>query len=98
MFGCPAYSHLWLGKRSDDKPTWPGLLDCIAAGGIAAGDAPYKAMVKECAEEAGIAADVAAGLISVRRARSGHATWLRTPSARLASSPGPSARATLPPL
>eukprot|EP00966_Prymnesium_polylepis_P080674 1869250-Prymnesium_polylepis.2 len=81
LFGLPSYgcftngfvaadggrrpTHVWLGKRSESKPTWPGLLDCIAAGGIAAGDAPYKAVVKECAEEAGIPSELAAGLVSV---------------------------------
>ncbi|KAL3902148.1 MAG: hypothetical protein SGPRY_012183, partial [Prymnesium sp.] len=80
LFGFPAYgcftngfvsrdgkrpTHLWLGKRSMDKPTWPGLLDCIAAGGIAAGGSPSRAMVQECEEEAGIPADIAARLVSV---------------------------------
>lgn len=80
LFGLPAYgcftngfisstdgrpTHLWLGKRADDKPTWPGLLDCIAAGGIAAGTNPSAAMVQECAEEAGIPHNIAERLISV---------------------------------
>eukprot|EP00965_Chrysotila_dentata_P057768 1915427-Pleurochrysis_carterae.AAC.1 len=30
-------THLWLGKRAGNKPTWPGLLDCVVAGGLAAG-------------------------------------------------------------
>ena len=58
-------THLWLGRRADDKPTWPGLLDCLAAGGLAAGESPTKGMAKECAEEAGVPADVAARLTSV---------------------------------
>ena len=51
---------LWLGTRSLTKPTWPGLLDCLAAGGLAAGELPRSAMVKEGAEEAGLPAALAA--------------------------------------
>ena len=58
-------THLWLGRRADDKPTWPGLLDCPAAGGLAAGESPTKGMAKECAEEAGVPAALAARLTSV---------------------------------
>lgn len=54
MDGSDRPTHLWLGRRSRTKPTWPGLLDCIAAGGIAAGQSVSSAMVRECAEEAGI--------------------------------------------
>jgi len=53
-------THLWLGRRADDKPTWPGLLDCLAAGGLAAGQLPLAAMRQECAEEAGIDAALVA--------------------------------------
>jgi len=78
LFGLPAYgcfcngyvcdgngdrpTQLWLGRRSSTKPTWPGLLDCIAAGGIAAGQSVSSAMERECAEEAGISSNLAAGL------------------------------------
>ncbi|KAL1511258.1 hypothetical protein AB1Y20_006067 [Prymnesium parvum] len=80
LFGLPSYgcftngfvvdretlkpTHVWLGRRAENKPTWPGLLDCVAAGGIAAGASPTKAMVEECAEEAGIPREVARGLTS----------------------------------
>lgn len=76
LFGCPAYgvfvvgyvadqvtgvpSHVWLGRRSPIKATWPGLLDCLAAGGMAAGQMPLEAARKEAAEEAGISPDLAA--------------------------------------
>ena len=53
-------SAIWLGRRAPTKPTWPGLLDCIAAGGVAAGELPVAAMRKECGEEAGIPPDLAA--------------------------------------
>jgi 8-oxo-dGTP pyrophosphatase MutT (NUDIX family) len=45
---------MWLGRRSSTKPTWPGLLDCLAAGGMAAGEMPLQAMRKEAGEEAGV--------------------------------------------
>ena len=53
-------THLWLGRRAANKPTWPGLLDCVVAGGLAAGQLPLSAMRRECAEEAGIDAALAA--------------------------------------
>ena len=75
LFGCPAYgvfvvgyvpdsttgipSHVWVGKRSPTKPTWGGLLDCLAAGGMAAGQMPLEAARKEAAEEAGISPTLA---------------------------------------
>lgn len=53
-------SKIWLGRRAHTKPTWPGLLDCVAAGGIAAGALPVAAMQEECGEEAGIMPELAA--------------------------------------
>jgi hypothetical protein len=40
--------------QSKSKATWPGLLDCLAAGGMAAGEMPMESMCKEAAEEAGV--------------------------------------------
>jgi 8-oxo-dGTP pyrophosphatase MutT (NUDIX family) len=57
-----APSHVWVGRRSPSKPTWPGLLDCLAAGGIAAGKMPLEAARKEAAGEAGISAALNAGI------------------------------------
>ena len=74
LFGVPAYGvfvngytvgargepcALWLGRRSLSKPTWPGLLDCLAAGGVAAGLLPVEAMRSECADEAGVPLELA---------------------------------------
>jgi hypothetical protein len=53
-WGGPRPTALWLGRRSRSKPTWPGLLDCLAAGGVAAGKLPAQAMVDECMEEADV--------------------------------------------
>ena len=58
--GAPA--EVWLGRRSKSKPTWPGLLDSVAAGGLAAGELPRDAMAAECQEEAGVAEDLLRGL------------------------------------
>ena len=41
-------------SQSRTKATWPGLLDCLAAGGMAAGEMPMESMCKEAAEEAGV--------------------------------------------
>ncbi|KAJ2484549.1 hypothetical protein IWW37_006136 [Coemansia sp. RSA 2050] len=46
--------RMWVGRRSLNKPTWPGYLDQIAAGGIGDGMGAWECMVKECGEEAGI--------------------------------------------
>ncbi|RKP39340.1 NUDIX hydrolase domain-like protein [Dimargaris cristalligena] len=60
---------MWAARRSSTKPTWPGMLDNMVAGG-----APYnmgirETVVKECQEEASIPAEVAqrarpAGVVS----------------------------------
>ena len=47
-------THVWVGKRSPTKQTWPGRLDSLAAGGLGAGVLPRQAIRNECAEEAGI--------------------------------------------
>lgn len=44
------------------KPTWPGLLDCLAAGGMAAGKMPLEVARKEAVGEAGISAALNAGI------------------------------------
>jgi len=77
LFGTPAYgvfvtgytedaagepAAMWLGRRSATKPTWPGLLDCLAAGGMAAGEMPMEAIRKEAFEEAGVPEDLLAAI------------------------------------
>lgn len=51
---------MWVARRSMDKPTWPGLLDHVAAGGQPAGMSCAENVVKECGEEAGIPPELAA--------------------------------------
>ncbi|KAJ4934528.1 hypothetical protein JOQ06_007321 [Pogonophryne albipinna] len=50
---------MWLARRSPTKQTYPGLLDTVAAGGLAAGLDIKQTMVKECEEEACIPAAIA---------------------------------------
>jgi hypothetical protein len=46
--------HLWVARRSLDKPEFPGKLDHIVAGGIPAGLSAWEVVIKECGEEADI--------------------------------------------
>ncbi|XP_070696111.1 thiamin pyrophosphokinase 2 [Pempheris klunzingeri] len=50
---------MWLARRSPTKQTYPGLLDNVAAGGLAAGVGIKHTAVKECQEEACIPAAIA---------------------------------------
>ncbi|KAF1390951.1 hypothetical protein PFLUV_G00063430 [Perca fluviatilis] len=50
---------MWLARRSPTKQTYPGLLDNVAAGGLAAGVGIKHTLVKECQEEARIPAAIA---------------------------------------
>lgn len=56
---------LWVGKRSDLKPTYPGMLDHVVAGGLPFGITCKENLVKECEEEAGIPRFIAEKAISV---------------------------------
>ena len=56
---------MWIGRRSLSKPTGPGKLDQVVAGGQPSGMSLRENLLKECAEEAGIPAETAAGAVSV---------------------------------
>jgi len=58
-------TSMWIGRRSLTKPTGPGKLDQIVAGGQPSGKSLRENLVKECAEEAGIPANLAAESVSV---------------------------------
>jgi len=63
--------HLWVGKRSKTKETAPGKLDHIVGGGQPHGLGVRENLIKECAEEAGMALEMArrampAGAVSYR--------------------------------
>lgn len=57
--------YLWVATRARDKPSYPGMLDNMVAGGQPHGIGMLDNMVKECAEEAGIPAAIAARLQGV---------------------------------
>jgi len=50
---------MWVARRSATKPTWPGKLDHIVAGGQPHGLSTVDNVIKECEEEAGISLEVA---------------------------------------
>ncbi|KAJ4490296.1 nudix hydrolase 20 [Lentinula aciculospora] len=49
---------IWVPTRARTKPTWPGYFDNTVAGGIPSGMGMFESLVKECMEEASLAADV----------------------------------------
>lgn len=56
----PRGLSLWIGTRSADRRVEPGKLDNMVAGGQPAGLSLRANLTKECAEEAGLGADLAA--------------------------------------
>lgn len=56
---------LWIGKRSQVKPTYPGMLDHLVAGGLPHGFACGENIIKECEEEAGIPRSISKRAIPV---------------------------------
>lgn len=52
-------TYMWVGRRSLSKPTGPGKLDQMVAGGQPAGLSLFDNLIKECDEEAGIPEDIA---------------------------------------
>eukprot|EP01034_Spumella_vulgaris_P007698 gene7698-9807_t len=51
--------HIWVPRRSYEKPTFPGQLDNTVAGGQPAGLGLHENLVKECGEEASIPPELA---------------------------------------
>lgn len=56
---------MWIGRRSRNKPTGPGKLDQIVAGGQPAGLSLHDNLVKECGEEADIPPGLAVRAVPV---------------------------------
>lgn len=52
--------YMWIGRRAADRAIAPGKLDNVVAGGQPAGLSVADNLTKECAEEAGFDADLAA--------------------------------------
>jgi len=65
--GFTSKGTLWLGRRSQNKATDPGLLDNLAAGGIAADETPSVCARRELWEEAGVPPQVAQNLNPIGR-------------------------------
>jgi len=57
--------HMWIGRRSHSKPTYPGMLDNMVAGGLPYGLTPKECLVKEADEEAGIGRTLASRAVAV---------------------------------
>ena len=51
--------HMWVARRAWDKGTYPGMLDNMVAGGQPIGLGLIENVIKECAEEADIPANLA---------------------------------------
>lgn len=49
-----AITHLWIARRAWNKPTDPGKLDNLVAGGVSYGQTPFRALLRECWEESGL--------------------------------------------
>ena len=67
---------IWLGRRSENKPTDPGKLDNLAAGGISADETPWVSARRELWEEAGVPEQISddiepVGRIHMRRMANG---------------------------
>ena len=56
---------LWVGRRSPKKAVAPGKLDNLVAGGIDHAHGLFETLIKESAEEADIAADIASKSVAV---------------------------------
>lgn len=56
---------MWVAKRATDKPTYPGMLDNMVAGGQPIGIDLRANVIKEAAEEASIPAEIAGRAVAV---------------------------------
>lgn len=56
---------LWVAQRSRSKPTWPGKLDHLVAGGQPSSLSCRENLTKECWEEAGIPQELAQRAVPV---------------------------------
>lgn len=59
-------AQLWIARRSDRKAVDPGMLDTLVGGGIGWGWGIYDTLIKECWEESGIPAELAAQAMNGR--------------------------------
>jgi 8-oxo-dGTP pyrophosphatase MutT (NUDIX family) len=57
--------HLWIARRARDRLVEPGKLDNMVAGGLPWHTSLHDNLLKECAEEAGMRAELAATAVAV---------------------------------
>lgn len=57
--------EMWIGRRSADRRLYPGCLDNLVAGGLPHGLSLSENLRKECAEEAGMSAELANRAVAV---------------------------------
>ncbi|KAI1310820.1 hypothetical protein EDD11_003635 [Mortierella claussenii] len=57
--------QMWVARRSLTKPTYPGMLDNMVAGGMGFGHSPRYTVIKECMEEATLPPTLAENAIPV---------------------------------
>jgi isopentenyldiphosphate isomerase len=57
--------HMWIARRAQDKPTYPGMLDNMVAGGQPLGLGYRENLIKECAEEAAVPRALAERAVAV---------------------------------
>jgi hypothetical protein len=69
---------MWVGRRARDKPSFPGMLDHLAAGGQPASLGLLENVIKECGEEA----DVPEALAATAKPQ-GHISYCKEYSKRL---------------
>jgi len=55
----PKDLQMWIARRSLTKPTYPGLLDNMVAGGMGFGHSPWYTVIKESMEEASLPEEIA---------------------------------------
>ncbi len=65
-YAADAPRQFWIGRRSSSKATDPRMLDNVVAGGIGWGYSVEDTILKECWEEAGIPAELAARAVPGR--------------------------------
>ena len=56
---------MWVARRSRLKPTFPGMLDNMVAGGLPMGIPAFENLIKECAEEASLPEGIARRAVPV---------------------------------
>ncbi len=57
--------EMWIGRRSANRRLYPGHLDNLVAGGLPYGLSLFDNLSKECAEEAGMSAELAGRAVAV---------------------------------